>query len=114
MILGIGFLLMVSLIINAALAFAGKWMSSLLPATSVMLQLAAELASLGVITVLFAAMFRILPSAKINWGDVVSRSCRIRDQVSLYLLPNYLSTYLPIYLSSTTYFTVSVIKEKVK
>jgi hypothetical protein len=40
--------LMVSLIINAALAFAGKWMSSLLPATSVMLQLAAELASLGV------------------------------------------------------------------
>lgn len=45
-------------------------MSSLLPATSVMLQLAAELASLGVITVLFAAMFRILPSAKINWGDV--------------------------------------------
>jgi membrane protein len=70
MILGIGFLLMVSLIINAALAFAGKWMSSLLPATSVMLQLAAELASLGVITVLFAAMFRILPSAKINWGDV--------------------------------------------
>jgi membrane protein len=48
MILGIGFLLMVSLIINAALAFAGKWMSSLLPATSVMLQLAAELASLGV------------------------------------------------------------------
>jgi membrane protein len=70
MILGIGFLLMVSLIINAVLAFVGNWMSGMLPATNVMLQLATELASLGVISVLFAAMFKILPSIEINWRDV--------------------------------------------
>ena len=70
MILGIAFLLIVSLAINAALAAAGKFMGGLLPLPEVVLQAVNFVVSLGVITVLFAAIFKILPNADIDWHDV--------------------------------------------
>ena len=60
MVLGVGFLLLVSLVIDAALSAIGNalWQP---------LQL---LVSLAVITVLFAMMFRFLPDVRVEWRDV--------------------------------------------
>jgi membrane protein len=70
MILGIAFLLIVSLAINAALAMAGKFMGGMLPVPEVLLQAINFVVAFGVITVLFAAIYKILPNTKIDWHDV--------------------------------------------
>jgi len=70
MVVGIGFLLMVSLIVNAILAALGGWMQRVLPGGSAVWQILNFLISLGIITVLFALIFKVLPDAKIAWRDV--------------------------------------------
>jgi membrane protein len=70
MILGIAFLLTVSLMLSAALAAAGKFMGGVLPLPEVALQALEFLVSLGVITVLFAAIYKVLPNVEIDWHDV--------------------------------------------
>ncbi|MEW5860950.1 MAG: YihY/virulence factor BrkB family protein [Cyanobacteriota bacterium] len=69
MVLGIGFLLLVSLILSAGLTAVGDYLGHLIPGLP-FLQVLNFLISFGVVTVLFALMFRILPDAKIAWGDV--------------------------------------------
>lgn len=69
-ILGIGFLLLVSLVLSAALAALGKWFSGWLPAPEAVLQVLNFLVSFGVITALFAMMFKMLPDARVAWRDV--------------------------------------------
>jgi membrane protein len=70
MVLGIGFLLTVSLVLSAALASAGKFLSGLLPASEIILHAINFILSVGIIAVLFAAMYRFLPNTKIEWRDV--------------------------------------------
>lgn len=70
MILAIGFLLLVSLVVSAGLAAFGKLMSGYLPAEEFIWQTINFLISLGVITVLFALIFKILPDVKIAWRNV--------------------------------------------
>jgi len=70
MVLAIGFLLLVSLIISAALAAWGKYWSGLFFGIEALLHAANLVASLLVITVLFALMYKILPSVKIAWRHV--------------------------------------------
>jgi len=70
-VLGIGFVLLVSLLFSVALraimAFAEQWLP--LPGSAAV---ALELTvSLGVVTFLFAAMFKILPDVKLAWRDVM-------------------------------------------
>lgn len=69
-VLGTGFLLLVSLVLSAALSALGTWFGGLLPAPELLLQALNFLLSLGVITVLFAMMFKLLPDARIAWRDV--------------------------------------------
>lgn len=69
MMAAIAFLLLVSLILNAVLAALGKYMHGFV-ANEVILQTVNFIVSLGVITALFAAMFKILPDVKIRWHDV--------------------------------------------
>ncbi|HEX2055274.1 MAG TPA: YihY/virulence factor BrkB family protein [Nitrospiraceae bacterium] len=69
-VLGTGFLLLVSLVLSAALAALGKWFGGWLPAPEVVLQALNFLISFGVITALFAMMFKLLPDAKVAWSDV--------------------------------------------
>jgi membrane protein len=65
MILGIGFLLLVSLVLSAALtALADYW------GTATILEVLNFVVSIAVITVLFAAMFKFLPNIKIPWRTV--------------------------------------------
>ncbi|MFY0578376.1 YihY/virulence factor BrkB family protein [Cystobacter fuscus] len=70
MVLVIGFLLLVSLVVSAVLAALGAWFSNLLPGWTVMWQGVNLLISFGVITVLFAMMYKLLPDTHVSWRDV--------------------------------------------
>jgi membrane protein len=67
---GIGFLLLVSLVLSAGLSAMGKFMVGLLPAHERIWQGINFSVSFGVITVLFAMTFKVLPDVKIAWRDV--------------------------------------------
>jgi membrane protein len=71
LILVIGFLLLVSLVISAALSGIADWVSQHVSASlMVVFNVADFLFSIAIITFLFAAMYRYLPDAKIQWRDV--------------------------------------------
>ena len=66
----VGVLLLVSLLTDAITAAAGKLMPQSLPATEFLLQTANFVASLILVTVLFALLYRILPDSWVAWRDV--------------------------------------------
>ncbi|HEV7365543.1 MAG TPA: YihY/virulence factor BrkB family protein [Gemmatimonadales bacterium] len=72
MILVVAFFLLVSLVISAALTGMGGRLGSFLPAglSGPFLEALNTLVSLGVITLLFAAMFKVMPDARITWRSV--------------------------------------------
>jgi len=67
-VLSLGFLLLISLLLTAALSTAGKYVAPYLPEAS--LQIAGFLVSFAVISLLFAMMFKWLPDTPIAWRDV--------------------------------------------
>jgi membrane protein len=71
-ILVIAFLLLVSLVISAALSGLGDRVGAFLPEglSGPVLQVVNFVISLAVITLLFAAMFKVLPDAKMSWRSV--------------------------------------------
>ena len=70
MILGIGFLLLVSLVLSAALAAMSSYLSTLLALLGSLVSVLDFLVSFVGITVVFAFMFKVLPAATIKWRDV--------------------------------------------
>jgi membrane protein len=70
MILGIGFMLLVSLVISAGISATEELLASVLPFHELILQLINLVISIGVITVFFALIFKYLPDADIAWRDV--------------------------------------------
>ncbi len=72
MVLTIGFLLLVSLILSAVLAGFAEYFTGRLPGALSGWMLAGlhSLLSLGVITVLFALIFKVLPDVDTAWRDV--------------------------------------------
>lgn len=73
MVVTIAFLLLASLAVSAVLAAVGDAASSVATDTvaAPVMQLLNAAVSLGVITLLFAAMFKVLPDARIAWRDVL-------------------------------------------
>jgi membrane protein len=69
-VLGIGFLLLVSLVMSAALAALGASMRNLLTWPAFVWQIVDLLVSFAVTTFLFAMIFKILPNVQIRWRDV--------------------------------------------
>jgi len=71
LIIVVGFLLLVSLVLSAGLSALSSWVS-LHMSESVMIffRLMDIVVSLGIITLLFAAIFKFLPDVKIKWRDV--------------------------------------------
>lgn len=67
LVLGACFLLLVSLIISAALAGVTRWLH---PGQSIAWSILYFLISIGVVTCLFAMLFKYLPDVKILWRDV--------------------------------------------
>ena len=70
MIVAIGFLLLVSLVISAALAAFQAYLSAILPFSPLILELLNFAASVGITTLLFAMIFVILPDTKMPWNGV--------------------------------------------
>lgn len=70
MVLGTGFLLLVSLVIDSVVAAAGHFVGSRLPGGEALWQGVQLVVSLGVVTLLFALIFRFLPDVRPAWRDV--------------------------------------------
>ena len=70
MVLGVGFLLLVSLIVSAALSAFARWSQGWLAELETMMQAVNFLVSFALITGLFAMIYKILPRAAIAWQDV--------------------------------------------
>jgi membrane protein len=70
LVLGVGFLLMVSLVISAGVAAVGRYFQEWLPGSEPLLQAINTGASFVVITLLFMIIFRFVPDAKVEWRDV--------------------------------------------
>ena len=70
MVLGVAFLLLVSLVVSAALSAVGHYFQSSLPGGEMLWQLLNFFVSLSAVTVLFALIFKVIPDADIRWGDV--------------------------------------------
>ncbi len=71
----IAFLLLVSLIVSAGLAALGHFAKESLPGGEVLFHAINFVVSFAVITFLFAAIFKILPDAKIPWRHVWFGAC---------------------------------------
>jgi membrane protein len=70
MVVGVGFLLLVSLSVSAGLAAMGRFLGSMLPGLVILSQIINFVVSLSVIGILFALIYRYLPDLKIPWHDV--------------------------------------------
>ena len=70
MVVGTGFLLLVSLVITAWLAAMGTYVGYLLPAPALALEAINAFISLAVITGAFAVIFKLLPDVRVAWRDV--------------------------------------------
>jgi membrane protein len=72
MVLGLAFILLVSLVVSAVLSAFGEELGRFLPSglSAPVLEAINFAGSLAVITLLFAAIFKVLPDATIAWSDV--------------------------------------------
>jgi membrane protein len=70
LVLAVGFLLVVSLAVSAWLSALGAFSESLHIANELLLHLANFVTSFVVITLLFAAIYKFVPDARIEWRDV--------------------------------------------
>ena len=71
LVLAIGFLLLISLAISAALAALGKYWATVMPLPEIILQFGNALISFAIITGLFAAIYKVMPEIEIEWRDVL-------------------------------------------
>ncbi len=70
MILGVGFLLLVSLAAHGLITILSRWLEHALPYFPVAVVRAIEIAvSFGMTGLLFAMLFKFLPDAKVRWRD---------------------------------------------
>ncbi|MFZ1325505.1 MAG: YihY/virulence factor BrkB family protein [Candidatus Contendobacter sp.] len=70
MVLGTGFLLLVSLVLSTALSAASRFLGGDAQSQAWLWQALNIVVSFGVTTLLFAMIFKILPDAKVRWRDV--------------------------------------------
>ena len=68
-VLGLGFLLLVSLVMSAVLAALYSQVDEYLPGAPLLWQLLNEAVSLLLITVLIATLFKFVPNIRISWRD---------------------------------------------
>ncbi len=70
-IIVIGFLLLISFIITAAISVLNSYIKSILPEAIIYIAIVLDfIISIGIITVLFALIFKYLPDVKIKWKSV--------------------------------------------
>jgi membrane protein len=70
MVMVVAFLLLVSLVIDAAITGMSGYLERVVPGGATVLQIVQLIVSFAIITVLFAMIFRYLPDKKIPWRDL--------------------------------------------
>jgi membrane protein len=72
LLLGTGFLLLVSLVVNAGLSALGDYLGRTLPGGRNFWGAINSIFSLGAVTVLFTLMFRFIPDVRVAWKDALA------------------------------------------
>ena len=72
LVVAIGFLLLVSLSVTAALAALNAWLFNVSPADAYLWNIVNTVVSIVVTTGLFALLFRFLPDVRLRWRDVTT------------------------------------------
>ena len=70
MVLGIGFMLLVSLLLSAGISAIGNLLNGLLPGGEILWQGVNFVLGFAVVALLFAAIYKVLPDAEVEWSDV--------------------------------------------
>lgn len=70
MILGFGFLLLISLVISATIAALGAWWGPLFGARELIMQAINFIVSFVIVTLIFAMIYKSLPRVSVDWRDV--------------------------------------------
>lgn len=93
MVVGIGFLLMVSLVLSAMLSMLDAWLNSNLSLFAWFAYIVSHVISMGVVMLLFAVVFKVLPDATLRWRDVIIGSffTAILFLIGKFLINLYLS-----------------------
>jgi membrane protein len=94
MILGIGFLLLVSLLVSTGLAALTQYLTGIIPFDIGLSRIVELVVSFVVITFLFGAIFKVLPDVEIEWRDVWVGAAvtALLFVVGKYLISLYLGT----------------------
>ena len=71
LVAALGFLLLVSLVISAILSGLSSYINAVLPFGALILQILNFVISFALISVLFAAIYKVLPDVKLYWADVL-------------------------------------------
>ena len=69
----LGFLLIVSLAVSAALTAFSNYLDAVFPGGKLILPLLNFIVSLALLSVLFAAIYKVLPDRHLQWRDVIIR-----------------------------------------
>jgi len=69
-VLGIGFLLLVSLVVDTGLSSLGAYLESAFSGAKVLLWILNSLVAFSIATLLFAMIFKVLPAVNLTWHDV--------------------------------------------
>lgn len=96
LVMTLGFLLLVSLTVSTALSAVGPWLDSLFPGTQVLVRVASFLVSLGLVALLFALIYKILPDTALAWRDVAAGA------MATAVLFNIGKFLISLYLGSST------------
>jgi membrane protein len=70
LVVGLGFLMLTSLLVSAGLAALHTYMGQTFPGAFVVWEALNVIVSLGVITLLFAMIYKVLPDVELAWSDV--------------------------------------------
>lgn len=70
LILGFGFLIVVSLVLGAALSAIQTWWTPRLVGWELVLAIANQVVSFALVTLMFAMIYKLMPRAHVEWRDV--------------------------------------------
>jgi membrane protein len=70
MILAIGFMLMVSLVVSAALAITERWLQPIFGSWLAIASIVNTVGGFALIATMFALIYKIMPRARVEWKDV--------------------------------------------
>ena len=94
MVLGVGFLLLVSLVISTILSALGTTLFGPAESQAIIWKVVNFIVSFGVTTLLFALIYKVIPDVKIAWSDVWigALATSVLFTIGRFLIARYLAT----------------------